>query len=780
MTAPASSEEKRRLETLRRYEELELLYQTAPVGLALIDRELRHIRINDRLAAFNGRPAAGHIGRTIHEVAPAIAPELEKHFRHIFATGQPVLNIEIHRPATPALPEEIVSLGQYYPVKTATGYVEAISVVVVDITQRKQEEQILRHARDLSDTVINSLPGVFYLYDENLKFLRWNRNFEEVTGYSPVEIATMGPLDFFTGADRELIQARIKEVFLSGSSSAEAKFRTKDGRTPTYYFTGRTTLIDGRKCLVGVGIDVSEPRRIEEELRWRTALFEAQLDAAIDGILVVDTSGKKIIQNRRMQEIWKIPREFADDKDDAAQLKYCTDRTKSPRKFVEKVQYLYAHPTEVSEDEIELVDGTMLERYSAPVWDKAGKLYGRIWTFRDITERKQLTEQLRQSQKMDAIGQLAGGVAHDFNNLLTVINGHIGLLQMKGQASPALTNSIQQIAEAANRAGNLTRQLLTFSRQEVMQPADHNLNGLVANVLKMLRRLLGEHIELEADYSMAPLPIRADEGMVEQVLLNLAVNARDAMPKGGTLRIATAPVDLTETDAQGQPQLRPGRFACLMVSDTGHGISPEILSRIFEPFFTTKEAGKGTGLGLATVYGVMQQHEGWVTVESTPGCGTTFRAYFPRLASALPATAVVQPGGIRGGHETILFVEDEEAVRILGEAALAGLGYRVLCAAAGAEALQLWQAHRHEIDLLVTDLVMPGGINGRELAERLLPDQPKMPVIYMSGYSHEVAGKDLALVEGRNYLAKPFDVAKLAATVRSNLDRSGSRKPFAS
>jgi CheY-like chemotaxis protein len=379
---------------------------------------------------------------------------------------------------------------------------------------------------------------------------------------------------------------------------------------------------------------------------------------------------------------------------------------------------------------------------------------------------------------MDAIGQLAGGVAHDFNNLLTVINGHIGLLQMKGQASPALTNSIQQIAEAANRAGNLTRQLLTFSRQEVMEPADHNLNSLVANLLKMLRRLLGEHIELEVDYAPMSLPIRADEGMVEQVLLNLVVNARDAMAKGGTLRIATAPVDLTESDVQGQPQLRPGRFACLMVSDTGHGIAPEILPRIFEPFFTTKEAGKGTGLGLATVYGVMQQHEGWVTVESTPGCGTTFRAYFPRLHSAVIEAAAVQSLGIRGGHETILFVEDEEAVRILGEAALVGLGYRVLCAASGMEALQIWQAHRHEIDLLVTDLVMPGGINGRELAERLQPDQPRMPVIYMSGYSLEVAGKDLTLVEGRNYMAKPFDVAKLAKTVRSNLDRSGSRKPF--
>jgi two-component system cell cycle sensor histidine kinase/response regulator CckA len=273
------------------------------------------------------------------------------------------------------------------------------------------------------------------------------------------------------------------------------------------------------------------------------------------------------------------------------------------------------------------------------------------------------------------------------------------------------------------------------------------------------------------------VPIRADEGMVEQVLLNLVVNARDAMPKGGTLRIATAPVDIDEAEARAHPEVSAGGYVCLVVSDTGHGISPSVLPRIFEPFFTTKEVGKGTGLGLATVYGIMQQHKGWVSVESQPGCGATFRAYFPRLASAVNETVAAESAGIRGGHETIFFVEDEETVRSLGVAALSSLGYRVVCAATGAEALQLWQMHRHEIDLLVTDLVMPGGVNGRELAERLLEEQPTLPVIYMSGYSHEVAGRDLPLEDGRNYLPKPFDVAKLAATVRRNLDR-GSRSPL--
>jgi two-component system cell cycle sensor histidine kinase/response regulator CckA len=395
---------------------------------------------------------------------------------------------------------------------------------------------------------------------------------------------------------------------------------------------------------------------------------------------------------------------------------------------------------------------------------------------RDVTDSRALEEQLRQSQKMEAIGQLSGGVAHDFNNLLTVIKGHIGLLRAKGQITPEITGAIQQIDDAANRAANLTRQLLTFSRQQVMETSDLNLTGVVVNLAKMLRRLLSENIEMDVITAQAPLPIRADEGMVEQVLLNLVVNARDAMPKGGKLLVSTSQVDFDENAAH---PARPGAFACVAVTDTGTGIAPEVLPRIFEPFFTTKGVGRGTGLGLATVYGVMQQHHGWVTVESWVGQGTTFRAYFPRQAVMLPETSDAPvAASLPGGHEGILLVEDESSVREIAQAALTGLGYRVFPAMSGVAALQVWETHRHEIDLLLTDLVMPEGITGRDLGVRLRDSEPSLPIVYMSGYSYEVAGDNFTLKEGVNYLPKPFDLASLAKIVRGMLDRGATRAPM--
>jgi signal transduction histidine kinase/ActR/RegA family two-component response regulator len=530
-----------------------------------------------------------------------------------------------------------------------------------------------------------------------------------------------------------------------------------------------------------VNYDITERNAAEEELRFRTAFFEAQVDSALDGILVVDSAGEKMLQNRRLGEVWKVPQEILDDPDDAKQMRFVTDRTKNPKQYAEKVAYLYSHPTEISRDVIELVDGTVLDRYSAPVRDPQGRHYGRIWTFRDITDQRRLEEQLRQSQKMEAIGRLSGGVAHDFNNLLAVIMGYVGLLEVKGQVSPEIAGSIHHISEAADRAANLVRQLLTFSRKQVMQLSEHNLNGLVINLAKMLRRLLSANIEMQVDCAPAPLSIRADEGMVEQVLLNLVVNARDAMPKGGVLRIATKPVDLDEPAARAIVQARPGAYACLIVSDTGTGIAPEILSRIFEPFFTTKGEGEGTGLGLATAYGIMQQHEGWINVESEAGRGTTFLAYFPRLAVA----EIVKPAArlaavMRGGHEGILLVEDDSGVRKLAEVALTRLGYRVFSAYNGSDALQVWQAQKQQIELLLTDMVLPDRMTGRELALRLRSDNPRLPIIYMSGYKAENTAGGVQLREDTNYLAKPFDVVGLAKIVRASLDRGATQAPFAS
>jgi PAS domain S-box-containing protein len=546
---------------------------------------------------------------------------------------------------------------------------------------------------------------------------------------------------------------------------------TKDGRRVEVEFISNAYLMDQKRLIQCNIRNITERKRAEEELRWKTAFLEAQVDSALDGILVVDNQGKKILQNQRMNELWKIPPPIAEDKNDAVQIQFITNQTKNPQQSADKVAHLYSHPDEVGRDEVELIDGTALERYSSPVRDKAGKHYGRIWTFRDITERKRLEEQFRQSQKMDAIGQLAGGVAHDFNNILGVIQMQSDLLKAGGNLSPAQLDFAGEIGAAAQRAAALTRQLLLFSRKEVLQPRDLDLNQSISNMTKMLWRILGEDIKMQFKFAMQPLFIHADPGMLDQVLMNLAVNSRDAMPKGGRLVIETSTAEFDESVRGQSAQARPGSFVCLSVSDTGCGIPAENLPRIFEPFFTTKDVGKGTGLGLATVFGIVQQHQGWVHVYSEAGHGTTFRIYLPRLAGM--SRQEPEPPALtsmRGGNETILLVEDDAFLRASMHKALSQLGYRVFEAINGIEALEVWKQHHEKIHLLLTDLVMPGGMTGKDLAEQLLRENPKLKVIYVSGYSAEVAGKDFPLEEGVNFLAKPVQAFKLAQTVRQNLD----------
>jgi two-component system cell cycle sensor histidine kinase/response regulator CckA len=387
--------------------------------------------------------------------------------------------------------------------------------------------------------------------------------------------------------------------------------------------------------------------------------------------------------------------------------------------------------------------------------------------FRDITTQKRLEEQLRQSQKMEAIGQLAGGVAHDFNNILTVIHGHASLLAATGLDESG-ARSAQQITQAAERAAGLTRQLLTFSRRQLIQPKRLDMNKIVGKMTDMLGRILGEDVTLQLNYSTAPATVEADAGMMEQVLLNLAVNARDAMPRGGQLSVRIVVVEVTE---DRHPEARAGRFVCVSNTDTGSGIPPENLSRIFEPFFTTKEIGKGTGLGLATVYGIVKQHKGWVEVESTVGKGTTFRIYIPyageeQTQTEKPTTQII----IRGGTETILLVEDEKPVRELVARVLEKQGYKVLQAGAGAEAVEVWRARKDDIHLLLTDLIMPGAMNGRELAEALWTERPELKVIFTSGYSADIVGKDFKIESDLNFLQKPYHPQALALAVRRCLD----------
>jgi CheY-like chemotaxis protein len=379
-------------------------------------------------------------------------------------------------------------------------------------------------------------------------------------------------------------------------------------------------------------------------------------------------------------------------------------------------------------------------------------------------------------QKMESIGQLAAGVAHDFNNILTVIrtNAELGLMDVKHVTAP-LVEYLKQIAAASERAASLTRHLLTFAHKQVLQLQRLDLNEVVSNMLKMLKRILGEDITLQVSYGSDLPAVRADVGMLEQVIMNLAVNARDAMPQGGRLVIGTSDAQIEESYAQLNPQAVRGDYVCLTVSDTGCGIPPDIQARIFDPFFTTKGVGKGTGLGLATVYGIVRQHKGWLTVYSEVGQGAVFRIYLP--VAGTPAKDRVQPEAeleVRGGNETILLAEDEPAVRALMRNVLERYGYTVMEAESGVKALNLWNKHHKEIELVLTDMIMPDGMTGRQLAEKIHADKPAVPVIYTSGYSADIVGKDFELKEGINFLQKPCAPRKLAQAVRHCLDGGSS------
>ena len=395
----------------------------------------------------------------------------------------------------------------------------------------------------------------------------------------------------------------------------------------------------------------------------------------------------------------------------------------------------------------------------------------------DITERLNLEEQLRQSQKMESVGQLAAGVAHDFNNMLTIIQGHSSALLAKPSLPSEIADPVQAVFFAAERAARLTRQLLMFSRKNIMQLNPLDLREVVGNMNKMIERLISENITLEFQ-SPEKLPlVQGDAGMIEQVVMNLAVNARDAMPSGGTLAVSLATVSIDAIFAETHPQARVGRFVRLRVSDTGCGMDAATLSHVFEPFFTTKEIGKGTGLGLATVYGIVKQHEGWVEVSSEPGKGSTFDILFPAIKTTSARAKKEAAHGdapVTGGTETVLIVEDEDILREMAREILQSYGYKILEASSGREAFDVWNRHTDEIHILLTDMVMPEGISGIQLAERLLTDRPDLKVIFTSGYTSNEVSPELMARAQALFLQKPYAHTDLARIVRDCLDKDAA------
>jgi two-component system, cell cycle sensor histidine kinase and response regulator CckA len=634
-----------------------------------------------------------------------------------------------------------------------------------DITTRKREmEEANRMA-----TVVRDSNDAITIQDFEGRITAWNRGAEQMYGYSEAEALQM-TIWQLAPPDKTAEQKDFNRRIFAGEkvSSFETQRVTKDGHVLDVWLTV-TKLMDDAGKPIGIAStarDITERKRVEESHN-RLAMAVEQAAEAIEitdinaTILYVNPAFEKTSGYTRAEALGQNPRILKSGKQNAQFYR---------RMWAELALGKVWQGHFINRRK----DGKLYEEEAtiSPVRDAAGKIVNYVAVKRDVTHEMQLEAQIRQSQKMESIGTLAGGVAHDFNNILAIISMQAGLLKASGGISPALTEYANEIGITVDRAAALTRQLLLFSRHEILQLRDLNLNATITNTTKMLRRILGETIEVQLKLAAQPLFVHADAGMLDQVLMNLAVNAHNAMHNGGQLVIETSGVELDEFTAAKVVTARPGSFVCLSVSDSGSGIPPEILPRIFEPFFTTKAVGKGTGLGLAIVFSIVQQHKGWINVYSEVGHGTTFRIYLPRLSGVTDIKiAQKMPSNVPHGNETILLVEDEPALLIAMRKTLCQLGYHILEAPNGVKALSVWQAHRDEIHLLLTDLVMPAGMTGIDLAKRLLQEKPKLKVVYMSGYSAKLVGKDFQMKEGANFVSKPFEVLKLAQTIRASLDK---------
>jgi PAS domain S-box-containing protein len=607
-------------------------------------------------------------------------------------------------------------------------------------------------------------------------------SYQKALGYSPEELQASSSFEQIHPDDRERVKESTEDARRSGiGKTLEYRLRHKNGTWLVLESTSsviRNTKGEPEKLVI-VNRDITERKRAEEALRRSEAGFRSVVEDAPYGIYRASTTGKFLQVNPALRKM--LGYEAAEN---LLGRDLASDIFRHTGDYQRLIEFL-TRTDEIKDVEVEWKrqDGTPITvRCSGRrVNDENGApAYLEVFA-EDVTEKRVLERQLRMAQKMEAIGRLSGGIAHDFNNLLGVIIGYSRVLRKALANNAALCEHAVEIEKAGQRAASLTKQLLAFSRQQVLTPAVLNLNTLASDMEKMLPRLLGEDVEVSLTLDPDLGNVKADQSQIEQVIMNLAVNARDAMPMGGKLKIQTANMELDQAYTWNHPGSKVGSYVMLAVTDTGTGMDAATLTHIFEPFFTTKERGKGTGLGLATVYGVVKQSNGYIWVDSAPGKGASFQIYLPRHVGE-PAVDEQKTdlGEKLRGSESILLVEDAEPLRKLAQTFLAAAGFRVLSAASGEDALEVAARHGGTFDLLLTDVVMPG-MNGRVLAEQLLPRQPGMKVLYMSGYTDSfIAGHGVLDPGGTQLLHKPFTEEVLIHKVREVLDGGKKLAPTSS
>ena len=656
------------------------------------------------------------------------------------------------------------------PLYDAHGRLVGVSAIARDVTEQRRAERMLRASESKLRALFESDVAGILFGDIHGNILDANDKLLAMSGYTRADVdAGLNWIDLTPPEFLPLDDASIAEARSRGACTPyEKQYIRKDGRR-IWVLVGYVLLEPERQRSVAFVIDIDARKRAEEELLRSEERFARVFQSRLVAIGVSElASGRLVDVNDRCADFFGYTREEMIGRT-VFELDLWAEASERARLIAE-----LAPDHTLSQGEARFRRKTGEIRH-AMVSMEAMTLSGiseplNMVVLVDLTERRQLEAQLRQSQKLEAIGRLAGGVAHDFNNLLGVILGY-GDLLLRDASGPQRAR-VEQILKASQRAAGLTRQLLAFSRKQIVDPRVLDLNALLADIEKMLGRLIGEDVALSIAAGAELGRVKADPGQLEQVVMNLSINARDVMPDGGLLRIETANVDLDAAYASQHPPMRGGRYVMLAVSDTGSGIERELLDKIFEPFFTTKEPGKGTGLGLSTVYGIVKQAGGFVWVYSEVGRGTTFKIYLPRVDEAAAAADPKRDVGPLQGTETLLLVEDEDSLREISREILAGNGYRVLEASDGTAAIAVARAHAGPIHLLLTDVVMPG-ISGRELAETLLPTRPEIKILYMSGYTEDLIAHRGVLEAGTLLLPKPFTTSTLLRRVREAL-ASGS------